>query len=150
MQYFLVFILWTFTIYWMHRLAHAWSFMRQFHIDHHAQVTNATIQGLSWKNAFLWFDTINSTVDQWLTEVVPTFIISAVTGHWWLFVAYYVWAAFIQEAIEHNKRINLYPFLTSGKWHLIHHQDPTRNYGVFIPVWDLIFGTWKGFDGNRK
>jgi sterol desaturase/sphingolipid hydroxylase (fatty acid hydroxylase superfamily) len=124
--------------------------MRRFHNDHHKQVTQATIQGLSWKNAFLWFDTLESTLDQWFTEVIPTIIISVVTGHWWLAIAYYVWAAFIQEAIEHNKRINLYPFLTSGKWHLIHHQDPTHNYGVFIPLWDLIFGTWKGFDGDRK
>ena len=148
MTYALIFLLWTFIIYWMHRLAHVWSFMRKYHVDHHAQVTQQTITGLNWKNAFLWFDSWKSTVDQWLTEVIPTLIISAITGHWWLFVAYYVWAAFIQEAIEHNPKINLYPFITSGKWHLIHHEDPTKNYGVFIPIWDLIFRTKQ--DGNKK
>jgi sterol desaturase/sphingolipid hydroxylase (fatty acid hydroxylase superfamily) len=150
MSYLLVFLLWTFTIYWMHRLAHVWKPMRKFHSDHHKQVTQQTITGLNWRNAFLWFDSWESTLDQWFTEVIPTVIISVVTDHWWLAIGYYVWAAFIQEAIEHNSKINLYPFLTSGKWHLIHHQDPTRNYGVFIPLWDLIFGTWQGFDGNRK
>jgi sterol desaturase/sphingolipid hydroxylase (fatty acid hydroxylase superfamily) len=124
--------------------------MRQFHSDHHKQVTQQTINGLNWRNAFLFFDSWKSTLDQWFTEVIPTVIISAVTGHWWLAVAYYVWAAFIQEAIEHNSKINLYPFITSGKWHLIHHQDPAHNYGVFVPIWDLIFGTWKGLDGNRE
>jgi sterol desaturase/sphingolipid hydroxylase (fatty acid hydroxylase superfamily) len=122
--------------------------MRKYHADHHAQVTEQTITGLHWKNAFLWFDNWKSTVDQWLTEVIPTFILSAVTGHWWLFVAYYVWAAFIQEAIEHNPKVNFYPFLTSGKWHLIHHQDPNKNYGVFIPIWDLVFGTRKTLNDN--
>jgi sterol desaturase/sphingolipid hydroxylase (fatty acid hydroxylase superfamily) len=132
----------------MHRAAHAISFMRRFHMDHHKQVSNQTINGLNWKNAFLWFDSKESTIDQWLTEVIPTIVISSITGHWWLFVAYYIWAAFIQETVEHNKKINLYPFITSGKWHLIHHDDPTKNYGVFVPLWDIIFGTRKKLDGN--
>lgn len=148
MSYIFVFLLWTFSVYWTHRLAHAWPPMRRFHNDHHKQVSNQTIQGLHWKNALLWFDTKESTIDQWLTEVIPTIIISSITGHWWLFVAYYIWAAFIQEAIEHNEKINLYPFITSGKWHLIHHDDPTKNYGVFVPLWDMIFGTRKKLDGN--
>ena len=150
MSYVLVFLLWTFVVYWAHRAAHVIPFVRKFHMDHHAQVTHQTIQGLNWKNAFLFFDTWNSTIDQWLTEVIPTIIISAITGHWWLLIAYYVWAGFIQEAVEHNKRINLYPFLTSGKWHLIHHDYAMKNYGVFVPIWDLVFGTWKGLDDNGK
>ena len=148
---FLVTILgWTFTVYWMHRLAHAWSFMNQFHTDHHNQVNEETIQGFNWKNIFLWFDSWKSTVDQWLTEIIPTIIICLVTDQWWLFAAYYIWAAFIQENIEHNEKINLYPFLTSGKWHLVHHQDATKNYGVFFPIWDIIFGTRAGANGYRK
>ena len=150
MNYVLLFFFWTFTIYWMHRLAHAWSFMRGFHVDHHAQVTDKTIAGLNWKNAFLWFDTGESTVDQWLTEVIPTFIISAATGHWWLLLFYYIWAAFIQEAVEHNEKFNLYPFITSGKWHLIHHEHPTKNYGVFFPIWDIIFETKKGLNEHSS
>jgi sterol desaturase/sphingolipid hydroxylase (fatty acid hydroxylase superfamily) len=149
MDYLLIFLLWTFVVYWMHRAAHVIPFMRRFHMDHHKQVTNQTINGLSWKNAFLWFDSKESTIDQWLTEVIPTIVISSITGHWWLFVAYYIWAAFIQEAVEHNKKINLYPFITSGKWHLIHHDYPNKNYGVFFPVWDIVFGTRKKLDGNR-
>ena len=150
MTYILIFLLWTFVIYWMHRFAHAWAFMREFHSDHHAQVTQNTITGLNWKNAFLWFDSWKSTVDQWLTEVIPTIVLSLATGHYWLLIAYYIWAAFIQEAIEHNEKINLYPFITSGKWHLIHHENPTRNYSVFIPLWDLIFNTWQGLDNDGK
>lgn len=147
MTYVFIFLLWTFVVYWMHRLAHELPFAREYHLDHHSQVTDNTIQGLSWKNTFLWFDSWNSTVDQWITEVIPTILISAITGHWWLTLAYYIWAAFIQESVEHNDKINLYPWITSGKWHLIHHDDPTKNYGVFIPLWDIVFGTRKHIDG---
>ena len=148
MNYLLIFLFWTFVVYWMHRLAHELDFLREYHMDHHAQVTDNTIQGLNWKNAFLWFDSWNSTVDQWVTEVIPTIVISALTGHWWLMIFYYIWAAFIQEAVEHNSKINLYPYITSGRWHLVHHDDSTKNYGVFIPLWDLVFDTWKRVDGH--
>jgi len=149
MNYLLIFLLWTFVVYWMHRAAHVIPFMRRFHMDHHKQVSNQTIQGLHWKNALLWFDSKESTIDQWLTEVLPTIAIGIITGHWWLILAYYIWAAFIQEAVEHNAKINLYPFITSGKWHLIHHDNPNKNYGVFVPIWDIVFSTRKKLDGNR-
>jgi sterol desaturase/sphingolipid hydroxylase (fatty acid hydroxylase superfamily) len=68
---------------------------------------------------------------------------------WWLFVVYYVWAAFIQESIEHNSKFDIYPILTSGKWHMVHHHHKNYNYGVFFPIWDIVFGTWKSH-GDRK
>jgi sterol desaturase/sphingolipid hydroxylase (fatty acid hydroxylase superfamily) len=67
-------------------------------------------------------------------------IFSYITGHWWIFVFYYCWAAFIQEIIEHDPEINWYPF-TSGRWHLLHHRNFEKNYGLFHPVWDRIFQT---------
>jgi len=144
MSYALYFILWTLLLYTTHRAAHVIPFMRYYHADHHKQVTQQTVQGLNWKNFFLYFDSINSTIDQWLTEVIPTIIFSFITNQWWIAIFYYIWAGYIQEAIEHNSKINLYPFLTSGKWHLIHHEQPNKNYGVFTPVWDMIFGSWMG------
>lgn len=143
MIYIIVFIAWTLLIYVMHRLAHIVPAMRRFHDDHHSQVTDGTIKGPDWRNLLLFFDNWRSTIDQWLVEVIPTIALAMATGHWWLAVAYYVWAAMIQEAVEHNDKIDLYPFITSGRWHLVHHDDPSKNFGVFIPVWDLVFGTWK-------
>jgi sterol desaturase/sphingolipid hydroxylase (fatty acid hydroxylase superfamily) len=84
-----------------------------------------------------------STLDLWITEVIPTLVFSLITGQWWISVFYYVWAAFVQEIIEHNPKVDLYPFLTSGKWHLIHHHNTSVNYGLFIPTWDILFGTFK-------
>jgi sterol desaturase/sphingolipid hydroxylase (fatty acid hydroxylase superfamily) len=61
-------------------------------------------------------------------------------------VFYYLWAALVQEVIEHNPNFNLYPALTSGKWHLIHHRDNGSNFGLFFPIWDILFKTHKKID----
>ena len=142
MYYVLVFLLWTLVVYWCHRLVHILPYFKNIHADHHKQVAQNTIQGLNWKNLFLYFDSIKSTLDQWYTEVIPTIILSLFFG-WWLFAVYYIWAAFIQESVEHNPNFDVYPLLTSGKWHLVHHENKNYNYGVFFPIWDMLFGTWK-------
>jgi lathosterol oxidase len=141
MTYVAIFISWTFVIYWMHRLVHCIPFLQTIHADHHRYVNNHDI-GWHWSNVFLYNDTWMSTLDLWITEVIPTMIISFFFGYW-LFVIYYFWAAFIQETIEHNNKFDLYPWLTSGKWHMMHHKNNSCNYGVFFPIWDILFNTRK-------
>lgn len=136
----MVFMLWTFVIYWMHRIAHILPVLQTIHADHHKFVVSNDIDW-HWSNLFLYNDTWLSTLDLWITEVIPTIIMSLFFG-WWLFISYYLWAAFIQERIEHNDRFNYYPF-TSGKWHMVHHRNANVNYGIFIPLWDRLFGTWQ-------
>lgn len=142
------FLLWTLMIYWVHRLGHRLPIISAFHRDHHRFISrrlknNQKPNNWHWSNIFLFNDNRNSTVDLWLTEVVPTIIFSWITGQWWILLFYYIWAAFIQERVEHNPDFDLYPFLTSGQSHLLHHKQPDKNYGLFLPVWDIIFGTFK-------
>lgn len=138
-EYFFYFITWTFLLYWLHRLVHVLPVVKKFHREHHVYV-NRHDTGWRLNNLFLFTDTWNSTIDLWITEVIPTFIFSWVTGQWWIMMFYYIWAAFIQEELEHRKNLNLYPF-TSGEWHLKHHRRPNKNYGLFLPIWDKVFGT---------
>lgn len=148
MYYISVFISWTLYLYLIHRVIHSIG-LRFFpvafnaHADHHRYINTNKQTTWHWNNLFLFNDTWMSTLDLWITEVVPTLIFSLITGEWWVSVFYYVWAALIQEIIEHNPKFDLYPFLTSGKWHLIHHYNTSVNYGLFIPVWDILFGTFK-------
>lgn len=136
-----LFFLWTLLLYIVHRLMHEIPILRNIHLDHHRYIIkNLGNTSWHWNNLFLYNDTWISTLDLWITEVVPTLIFSYITGHWWIFAFYYCWAAFIQEIIEHNPKINWYPF-TSGRWHLIHHRNFKKNYGLFHPVWDRIFQT---------
>jgi sterol desaturase/sphingolipid hydroxylase (fatty acid hydroxylase superfamily) len=95
-----------------------------------------------WKlnNIVLYNDNLPSTIDLYITEVIPTFVFSLITNQWWIFIFYYIWAAFLQEELEHKKGLN-FTILTSGDWHLIHHRNPNKNFGLFLPIWDIIFRT---------
>lgn len=134
------FLLWTLILYWIHRLGHRLFFVKDLHLDHHRYVLQHNV-GWHWSNLFLFNDNLKSTLDLWITEVIPTLIFSYATGQWWISIFYYLWAALIQESIEHNKDFDL-PILTSGKWHLLHHRSKC-NYGLFTPVWDIVFRTYK-------
>lgn len=144
MIYIFAFLLWTLYLYWIHRIIHGVSsFARDAHLDHHRFINIHGKTKWHWNNLLLFNDTWISTMDLWITEVVPTLIFSWITGHWWLSVFYYVWAAFIQEVIEHNPNFNIYPLLTSGQWHLVHHKQSDKNFGLFVPIWDIVFRTYK-------
>lgn len=136
-----MFIIWTMILYWIHRVAHSIDFLKKFHLDHHRYVNRIGSKS-RWElnNLLLYNDTRYSTIDLWLTEVIPTFLFSLITGHWWIFFLYYVWAAFLQEYLEHKKGVNV-PFFTFGDWHLKHHRHYDKNYGLFFPLWDKVFGT---------
>lgn len=146
MQYILYFLLWTFVLYWVHRLTHMYPipFVTKSHWEHHRQVAMGEYENKwHWTNIFLWTGNWKSTVDFWFTDVIPTLVFCYITDQWWIAVFYYFWAAFFQEFLEHNPKINFYPFLTSGSYHLKHHNNSKKNFGLFLPIWDILFKTHK-------
>lgn len=145
MEYIVAFFTWTLFLYWIHRIGHKTPIVKTAHHDHHKFINIHGKTNWHWNNLFLFNDTWTSTADLWITEVIPTLIFSWITGHWWLSVFYYLWAALIQEMVEHNPKFSLYPFLTSGKWHLVHHRSPDKNFGLFTPVWDIVFKSYKPY-----
>ena len=145
MQYVLFFLAWTLVIYLMHIVMHLVPGLRYIHWDHHKYITDNDGTKWSWNNLLLYNDTWLSTADLWLTEVIPTLLFCWITGQWWIALFYYVWAAFIQEQTEHNKKVDIFPWCTTGRWHLVHHTHPDKNFGLFIPIWDKLFDTeYKG------
>lgn len=141
-MFILYFFLWTLMLYWIHRIGHKTPIIQRIHWHHHRHINTSAPTSWHWNNLFLFNDNWISTLDLWITEVIPTIIFAYVTGQYWLIVFYYIWAAFIQESIEHNKKFDI-PGFTSGRWHLIHHRQPNHNFGLFFPQWDLLFGTYK-------
>lgn len=133
------FLLWTLLLYILHRVVHRVSFIKSFHLDHHKYILNHKTK---WNinNLVLINDNVKSTIDLWITEVIPTIIFCFITQQWWIGIFYYVWAAFFQENLEHNKKINWYPF-TTGQWHMVHHKNAKKNFGLFLPIWDILFRT---------
>ena len=141
------FLFWTLILYWIHRIGHHVPVVRVFHRDHHKFIStnirrNQPPITWHWSNLFLFNDTWKSTIDLWITEVIPSLLYSWITGQWWIVIFYYFWAAFVQERIEHDPSFDIYPFLTSGKSHLVHHKNPNTNYGLFFSLWDKVFGTF--------
>lgn len=134
------FIAWTLVLYIIHRLVHITPYLKSIHLDHHRYINQNKTQW-HWSNLFLFNDTWASTLDLWITEVIPTVIFAWIFDAWWLIVFYYLWAALLQEIIEHDPKFNKYPLITSGRWHLIHHKNLKKNFGLFFPVWDKIFAT---------
>lgn len=136
------FLSWTLLIYTLHRLVHQIPALSYFHREHHRFVRENEITW-HWSNIFLWNDNFKSTIDYWTTEVLPTLIFSVLTEQYWIMIFFYIYAAFIQERLEHNNNFNLYPFYTSGKWHVLHHTRYPCNFGIITPLWDWIFKTCK-------
>lgn len=89
MEFVCYFLLWTFMLYWIHRIGHKVPVIRKFHSIHHGYI-NSTITGWHWNNLFLFNDNWPSTIDLWITEVVPTIIFSWLTGQWWITTFYYI------------------------------------------------------------
>lgn len=141
------FLIWTMILYWIHRSSHCITFLKKYHLDHHGFIlkqlkNNNKPTRWHYNNLLLFNDTWKSTIDLWITEVVPTFIFCLITGQWWILFFYYFWAAVVQETIEHDSDFNL-PLLSSGKWHLLHHITGVKNYSLFFPIWDIIFKTYE-------
>lgn len=139
-EYVIIFFLWLLLLYIIHRAAHILPVIKKIHAHHHGVINKSPPRKWHWNNLFLFNDDWTSTVDLWISEVIPTILFSAITGHWWVLMFYYIWAALIQESVEHNKSVSLYP-LTCGRWHMTHHSNPKKNYGLIFPLWDKIFRT---------
>ena len=146
----MVFMFWLLTLYSIHRICHNVPFLKKIHWAHHDFIFDQKGNLWNWKILFLYNDDLPSTIDTWISEVLPTIFVCWITGHWWLFVFFYIWAAGIQEFIEHNPKINLYPFFTSGRWHLLHHKNYRYNFGLFFPIFDILFGTNKRVVENSQ
>lgn len=141
-MFILYFFLWTFVLYWIHRIGHRIPIIQKIHWYHHRHINANPPTKWHWNNIVLFNDNWISTADLWITEVIPTIIFGYLTGQYWILIFYYIWAAVFQETLEHNSEVDIHAF-TSGKWHLIHHQHYNKNYGLFFPLWDVIFNTYK-------
>ena len=134
------FPLWTLLIYCTHRLAHSIPALWHFHQAHHAVSYDGKWE-FSWWNLIGWFNDWRSTLDQWLTEIIPTILyILLFHDAWPIAVLYYI-DSFLSEGItDHNPRIAV-PGLAMGRYHLAHHADMTMNFDLYTHFWDWVFGT---------
>jgi len=139
LEYIVTFTAWTLYLYTVHRLAHITPIVKDIHRRHHLfALTNNT--SWHWNNLFFYNDNLEGTLDFWITEVIPNLVFCYILNAWWIFIMFWIYSGILQENIEHNKNIS-FPFFTAGQWHLLHHRKYNKNFGIYTPIWDKLFGT---------
>ncbi|MEA5513955.1 sterol desaturase family protein [Nodularia sp. UHCC 0506] len=128
-----------FFYYWFHRCQHTNSFLWEQHKFHHSEVS---------------LNVTSSRRLHWLEEpLVLLFIVLPMTLLFNLQPIPAGFLAFIQvlwlQFIHMNLRLGvgkLSPIIVSPQYHRIHHsyqpEHIDKNYAVFFPIWDIIFGSY--------
>jgi len=147
------FLIWTFAIYWLHRLAHVrakWNPLYPIHQAHHRQKYDGTETDIKPGHFIFMFGDIKVTWDVLLTQTLPLLIITCFLPQQGLVLLafHYIYEVFLSEGIlDHNPRLvgNITRYFAWGRFHLTHHHQPVKNYSLMITLWDYIFGTakWK-------
>jgi len=127
-----------FFFYWFHRLQHGNTFLWQVHLLHHSDRTlNVTTNNRAHVFEHLLVPYFMSlpliavfdlpSPDVYLLAIAPT-----------------IWS----NVVHMNIRLGFGRFwwlLTSPQWHRIHHsirpEHRDKNFAVWFPIWDVLFGT---------
>jgi len=130
-------LLFDFTIYWAHRWSHEVSFLWRFHAIHHSTKT------LDWVSGFR-----NHPLEAAI--LAPPFVFLVVAGFsaefaGLLAVIQIVTGLFLHANVRWRWK-PLHRIVITPEFHHWHHSnDPgahNSNYSVFLPLWDIIFGTY--------
>ena len=144
-----IFLLWTLTGYLAHRIAHLqfnYNLFRYFHLAHHTEVYPKSSNIPSWFN-FLWvWEKWRMTGDAMMTETIPALLITYYLPRYGLpiLVFHYFYEIFLSDGIlDHNENIKgpITKVFAIGEYHLKHHKRINGNYGIYITLWDYVFGT---------
>ncbi len=130
-------LLFDLAIYWVHRFGHEIPFMWRFHRIHHST------EHLDWVSGFR-----GHPLDGVL--LAPAFVLLLVAGFssefsGALLVLQIVTGLFLHANVRWRWR-PLHRLVITPEFHHWHHSNEvdarSTNYSVFLPVWDIIFGTY--------
>ncbi|MCB1325913.1 MAG: sterol desaturase family protein [Spirochaetales bacterium] len=145
------FLLWTFIIYWLHRIghiSHPWNPLYELHKAHH-KINYFRQDASPWPDLgqfFFWLGDWKTSLDVFLVMTVP---LLGITWLWPAFglpllVFHYVYEVFLSEAmLDHNANIRGFTtrYFAWGNFHLYHHVDQKTNYSLMTTLWDWVFGS---------
>jgi sterol desaturase/sphingolipid hydroxylase (fatty acid hydroxylase superfamily) len=131
------FLLFDLLVYWAHRWSHEVPFLWRFHLVHHSSKQMDWVSGVR-----------AHPLDGLVVAPVFVFLISAgfnpkLSGA--LVVVQVVTGLFLHANVRWRWR-PLHRVVITPEFHHWHHADETdahwTNYSTFLPVWDLLFGTY--------
>lgn len=120
-------LLFTFAEYWVHRLPLHRGVYHSRHERHHTHPKEYVMFPIYFTPlVFLAF-----------YLVLPLAVFAGfLVGYTWFLTWHHV---------LHHINLNNYPSAVRkyAIWHLEHHHDETCNFGITVPFWDVIFGTYR-------
>jgi sterol desaturase/sphingolipid hydroxylase (fatty acid hydroxylase superfamily) len=149
LQLLLGLVAWLGMAYGIHRLAHwpsPWNHLHRWHRAHHAPAYLDEVRRFRWHHALLCFSSVPETLDVWFTLTLPVLLVALLLpqqGAVLLLFHYVYEILFSDQRLDHNPRIHgpLTRAFAWGQYHLHHHADPRRNFGLILTVWDHVFAT---------
>jgi sterol desaturase/sphingolipid hydroxylase (fatty acid hydroxylase superfamily) len=142
LTFLLYFVILDFVGYWVHRAQHGLRWWWALHSLHHSQTQLSC-----------WSDDRNHILDNFITDLCMVAVAIAIGVEPGEFVALLLAGKFIESLSHANIRL---PFgflgerlIVSPAFHRLHHAranpaEPNlhdHNFGVVLPIWDLMFGT---------
>lgn len=146
------FLLWTFVIYWLHRwshIHHRYNPLWWIHRAHHAEPYLRQDSRPAWPTLgqfLFWLGGMRLSLDVILVMTLPLLIIAWFWPEYGipLLVFHYLYEVFLSESVlDHNPRVTgpVTRWFAWGDFHLHHHVNLKRNYGLMLCCWDWLFGT---------
>lgn len=143
------FVVFDFTAYWLHRLAHTVPLFWRFHRVHHSDVDVDVTT--SYRHHPLEVVYVNA----WL---IAPFVLLDIP--WYVLVTYSVAASGVAALQHGNLRLPrrwealVEHVLVTTDMHRLHHsvslEDQTANYGALFSIWDKVLGTYNGGASARE
>lgn len=128
------FLVFTFMEYWVHRVALHEFFYHGNHEYHHKNPRGYVTFPI-WYTPLIFFGF-------YLVFPLPVF-----AGVVWGFVWFITW-----HHVLHHYDLRSWPSFVCkyAVWHLAHHHDATCNYGITVPFWDFLFGTYRNVETETR
>lgn len=119
-------VLFTFAEYWAHRSFLHGLFYHGQHEHHHLHPADYVVFPI-WYTPLIFF---------LFWFVFPLGIFTGlVIGYCWFLTWHHV---------LHHFDLTQWPLVKKyALWHLAHHHNPKCNYGITVPIWDLLFRTYR-------
>jgi dihydroceramide fatty acyl 2-hydroxylase len=119
-------LLFTFIEYWTHRIILHRLYWHGTHERHHTHPSEPSL--------FPWWYT--PAIFAGFFVVMPLHVFAG-------FLTGYGWFLYWHHAL-HRWQLDRHPWVRAyADWHNVHHAGQPANYGITVPVWDFVFGTYR-------
>jgi sterol desaturase/sphingolipid hydroxylase (fatty acid hydroxylase superfamily) len=134
----LLYVVYDFFYYWLHRILHHRSIYSFVHKHHHRQMAPSR-GNLDAINVHP-FELISGEYNHLFTLFLITRYITSVHA---MTILTFVLLSGLLASLNHTRADVKFFRLYLVAYHDIHHYQPNTNYSQYFPIWDVVFGSFK-------